>query len=233
MRQFSYLLEYVYKKLYLILNTGYLIHIMKINHVIKTLVLSDFFVNAGFSVFAPIFAIFVTGQIQGGSLQVVGFAAAIVQIAKISLEVPIARFLDKNHGEYDDFYSLILGSALIAMVPFMYLIATEVKHLYFISALYGIGIAFIVPPWYAIFSRHLDKLNESFEWSLDSIAIGIAGAGSAAIGGILAQKFGFNFVFIIGGIFAIFGGLNQIRIFRDLKAKVGTGEVLPKPDKTP
>lgn len=204
---------------------------MKINHVIRTLVLSDFFVNAGFSVFAPIFAIFVTKQISGGTLEVVGFAAAIVQIAKISLEVPIARFLDKNHGEYDDFYSLILGSVLIAVVPFMYLIATEVKHLYFISALYGAGIAFIVPPWYAIFSRHLDKLNESFEWSLDSVAIGIAGAGAAAVGGMLAQKFGFNFVFAIGGIFAIFGGLNQIRIFKDLRKKVGKGEVLPKPDK--
>src|SRR3989344_3823322 len=156
---------------------------MKINHVIKTLVLSDFFVNAGFSVFAPIFAIFITKQISGGTLEVVGFAAAIVQIAKISLEVPIAKFLDKNHGEYDDFYSLILGSSLIAIVPFLYLIATEVNHLYFISAIYGAGIAFIVPPWYAIFSRHIDKLNESIEWSLDSIAIGLAGAGAAAVGG--------------------------------------------------
>jgi len=206
---------------------------MRVNHVIKTLVLSDFFVNAGFSVFAPIFAIFITKQISGGTLEVVGFAAAIVQIAKISLEVPIARFLDKNHGEYDDFYSLILGSFLIAMVPFMYLIATEVKHIYFISALYGAGIAFIVPPWYAIFSRHLDKLNESFEWSLDSISIGIAGAGAAAVGGILAQKFGFNFVFIIGGIFAVFGGLNQIKIYKDLREKVGIGQVMPQPNKQP
>src|SRR3989344_5026119 len=206
---------------------------MRINHVIRTLVMSDFFVNAGFSVFAPIFAIFVTKQIDGGTLQVVGFAAAIVQIAKISLEIPIAKFLDKNHGEYDYFYSLILGSVFIAMVPFMYLIATEVRHIYFISVLYGIGIAFTVPPWYAIFSRHLDKLNESLEWSLDSVAIGLSGAGAAAVGGILAQRFGFNFVFIVGGIFAIFGGLNQIKIYKDLKEKVGTGQVMPQPDKTP
>ncbi|MBI2674311.1 MAG: MFS transporter [Candidatus Yanofskybacteria bacterium] len=206
---------------------------MRVNHVIKTLVLSDFFVNAGFSVFAPIFAIFVTQQIQGGSLQVVGFAAAIVQIVKVSLELPIAKFLDKNHGEYDDFYSMILGSVLIAMVPFMYLIATEVNHVYFISALYGAGIAFTVPPWYAIFSRHTDKLKESFEWSLDSVAIGISGAGAAAVGGILAQKFGFNFIFIIGGILAIFGGLNQIKIYKDLKEKVAQGQVVPQPEKTP
>src|SRR3990167_9155838 len=197
---------------------------MRVNHVIKTLVLSDFFVNAGFSVFAPVFAIFITQQIQGGCLQVVGFAAAIVQIAKITLEIPIAKFLDKNHGEYDDFYSLILGSVLIAMVPFLYLIATEVNHLYFISALYGTGIAL---------SRHIDKLKESFEWSLDSVAIGISGAGAAAIGGILAQKFGFNFIFFVGGIFAVFGGLNQIKIYKDLKEKVGTGQVMPQPNKQP
>jgi len=205
---------------------------MKINHVIKTLVLSDFFVNAGFSVFAPIFAIFITKQIQSGTIEVVGFAAAIVQIVKVSLEIPIARFLDKNHGEYDDFYSLIFGSFLVAMVPFMYLIATEVRHIYFISALYGAGIAFIVPPWYAIFSRHLDKLNESFEWSVDSVAIGIAAAGASAVGGILAQKFGFNFVFLIGGIFAVLGGINQIKIYKDLMEKVGRGQVTPRPDKS-
>jgi len=205
---------------------------MRVNHVIKTLVLSDFFVNAGFSVFAPIFAIFVTGQITGGTLEAVGFAAAIVQIVKVSLELPIAKFLDKNHGEYDDFYSLITGSFLIAMVPFLYMVATEVRHIYFISALYGAGIAFIVPPWYAIFSRHLDKMRESFEWSLDSVAIGVAGAGAAAIGGILAQKFGFNVIFLIAGVLAIFGGVNQIKIYKDLKEKVGQGEVMPKPDKT-
>lgn len=206
---------------------------MRINHVIRTLVLSDFFVNAGFSVFAPILAIFVTKQIQGGSLEVVGFAAAIVQIFKVGFEIPIAYFLDKDHGEFDDFYSMILGSFLIAMVPFMYLLATTVGHIYIISAMYGIGIAFLTPPWNAIFSRHLDKMHENIEWSLESVSIGIAGAGAAAIGGILAQRFGFNFVFLAGGLFAIFGAINQIKIFKDLKEKVSRGEVKPSPDRIP
>ena len=69
---------------------------MKINHVIKTLVISDFFVNAGFSVFAPIFAVFVTNQIEGGTLQVIGFGAALTQIFKASLQIPVARILDKK-----------------------------------------------------------------------------------------------------------------------------------------
>lgn len=204
---------------------------MKINHVIRTLVLSDFFINSGFSVFGPVFAIFITKQIAGGSLEVIGFATAIFQIFKSALQIPIARYLDKNHGEYDDFYSMIFGTMLIVLVPFAYLFATTANHIYLIQAVYGIGAAFTIPPWYAIFSRHLDKMRENVEWSMDSIAIGIGAATSAAIGGILAQKFGFQFVFIIGGVLAIFGGIQQLRIYRDLKGKVPRGGVKPLPDR--
>jgi MFS family permease len=173
---------------------------MKINSVIKTLVLSDFLINSGFSIFAPVFAIFVTNQIQNGSIQVVGFAAAIFQIFKSSLQVPIARILDKNHGEYDDFYSLVFGTFLMATIPFWYIFASEPVHIYIIQAIYGTGAAFAIPPWYAIFTRHIDKLQENVEWSMDSIAIGTSGALAAALGGILAGKFGFYFVFLIGGV---------------------------------
>ena len=203
---------------------------MRINHVVKTLVVSDFFINSGFAVFGPVFAVFVTKQITGGSLEVIGFAAAIFQIFKSGLQIPIARYLDKNHGEYDDYYSMIFGTSLIAIVPFLYLFASQAIHIYLIQALYGIGAAFAIPPWYAIFTRHVDKMRENVEWSMDSIAIGIGGATMAATGGILAQKFGFQTVFILGGLFAISGAFIQARIFRDIKEKVPQGEVKPQPD---
>lgn len=205
---------------------------MRVNHVIKTLVLSDFFMNAGFSVFAPVFAIFVTKQIDNGSMQVIGFAAALTQIFKAGLQIPIARYLDKNHGEYDDFYSMVGGSILVASVPFMYLFASLPKHIYIIQSLYGVGLAFAIPPWYAIFSRHLDKLKENIEWSMDSISIGIGAAAAAAVGGILATRFGFYFVFLLGGIFAVSSIFVQVKIYKDLKAKVGHGQVKPLPEKT-
>jgi len=204
---------------------------MKINHVIKTLVVSDFFINAGFSVFAPIFAVFVTKQIPDGSLQVIGFAAALTQIFKVTLQIPIAKYLDRNHGEYDDFYSMVIGSFLISIVPFLYLLATQPIHIYIFSSVYGIGLAFLVPPWYAIFTRHIDKMKENIEWSMDSVAIGIASAGTAALGGVLATKLGFQSVFILGGILAIFGSFQQLRIYKDLKAKVKQGVVKPQPDR--
>lgn len=202
---------------------------MKINHVIRSLVLGDFFINAGFSIFAPVFAIFVTRQISNGNLEVLGFAAAIVQIFKVLFEIPVAAYLDRNHGEYDDFYAMILGTMLVAVIPFMYLIATTPAHLYIISAIYGIGTAFTVPPWNAIFSRHLDKAHENIDWSIESVGIGIAGAGAAALSGILSQHFGFSFVFVVAGFLALIGATQQIRIYSDIRAKVPRGEVKPEP----
>lgn len=204
---------------------------MRINHVVKTLVLSDFFINSGFSVFAPIFAIFVTGQISGGSVEVVGFGAAITQIFKVGLQIPVARYLDRNHGEYDDFYSLIAGSSLAALVPFLYFFASSVTHIYIIQALYGMSLALAVPPWFAIFTRHIDKMQENIEWSFESVAIGISGAIAAALGGVLAQHIGFKHVFLVGGVLAVLGMIFQIQIFRDLKAKVSRGTVKPLPDR--
>lgn len=203
---------------------------MKISHVVRTLVLSDFLINSGFSIFAPILAVFITRQINGGSLEVVGFAVAIGQAFKVGIQIPVARILDRNHGEYDDFLSLFTGSLLIAMVPFLYYFATEVTHLYIIQAIYGTGAALAVPPWYAIFTRHIDRFKENMEWSMESVAIGISGAGAAALGGFLAQRLGFHTIFLIGGILAVIGATVEIFIFRDLKRRVARGVVKPERD---
>ncbi len=203
---------------------------MKINHVIRTLVTADFLVNSGFALFGPLFAVFVTQQIRDGSVEVVGFAAAITQIFKVGFQIPVARYLDRNHGEYDDFISMIAGTVIAVCVPFLYFLASSATHIYLIQAFYGIGLALAIPPWYAIFTRHIDKMHESVEWSLDSVAIGISGAAAAAIGGVLAQEIGFRSVFLIGGLLAAIGGAFQLGIFRDLKRKVSRGVVKPQPD---
>ena len=205
---------------------------MKINHAVKVLISSDFAINAGYSLFAPVFAIFITGQIVDGTAAVVGFAAAIAQLVKASLQIPIARYLDRNHGELDDFYSMVIGSFMIAVIPFMYLFATTAMHIYGIQVFYGIGAALAVPPWYAIFTRHIDKLQENVEWSLESVAIGISSAGAAAVGGIMVDRVGFQLVFILAGLFAVLGAAIQIKMFKDVRTHVARHTTKALPDKT-
>ena len=48
-----------------------------INKVVRVLIEADLVFFSAFGFFEPIFAVFVTDQIRGGNVKVVGFAAAI------------------------------------------------------------------------------------------------------------------------------------------------------------
>lgn len=166
----------------------------------------DFAINSAFGSFAPIFAIFLTTQIEGGNVQVAGFATAAYWISKSFLQLPIARFLDKTDGEKDDFYALFIGYLLGSFSIFLYLFASEPFHIYLIEAFLGVSMAVAVPAWYGIFTRHIDHNHTSFEWSLESVfSVGIATALSGALGGIIATQFGFNVLFIGAGILSLIG----------------------------
>ena len=205
---------------------------MRVNHTIRTLITGDFLINSGMSLFAPVFAIFITRQIADGTIEAVGFAVAITQIIKSVFQIPVARWLDKNHGEYDDFIAMITGSVIAISVPLLYLIASSVSHIYLIQIWAGLGLAIGIPPWFAIFTRHIDDNQANIEWSFESVAIGISGAGAAALSGILVSAYGFNSVFILGAFVAFIGMLIQIRIYKDLMRHVPRRQVEPHIDRS-
>lgn len=175
-----------------------------INPIVKIFVIADFFYNAAFASFAPVFAIFITGQIAGGSASVAGFATATYWVVKSIFQLPVARFLDRTDGERDDFWAMWAGYFFTGFIPLAYIFANEPWHLYVIQGIYGFLMAWLVPAWYSIFTRHVDKWRISFEWSLESVfSVGMAAAGAAALGGYLADKFGFEFLFLVSGLTAI------------------------------
>ncbi|HRY62310.1 MAG TPA: MFS transporter [Candidatus Paceibacterota bacterium] len=198
---------------------------MKINSVIKTLVMSDFVINSAFGLSAPIFAIFLVDNIQGGNAEVAGFAASVYWIAKSFLQLPIAEFLDKTDGEKDDFVVLVCGQVIASFSLFMYIFATLPWHIYAIEAFLGASMAFAVPAWYGIFTRHIDSGRTSFEWSLESVfSVGVATAISSALGGIIANRYGFNVLFVGAGLWALLGALSLILLYPHLKKSDGKGE---------
>ncbi len=175
-----------------------------INPIVKIFVIADFFYNAAFASFAPVFAIFITGQIVGGSASVAGFATATFWVVKSIFQLPVARFLDRTDGEKDDFWAMWAGYFFTGFIPLAYIFVNEPWHLYVIQGVYGFLMAWLVPAWYSIFTRHVDKWRISFEWSLESVfSVGMATAGAAALGGYLVDKFGFELLFLISGLTAI------------------------------
>lgn len=193
---------------------------MNISKVVKTLVGVDFAVNSAFGLFGPVFAIFLSQNLVGGNIEVAGFATAVYWMTKSVFQLPIAHFLDEKKGENDDFYALIGGYFGGSLAIFLYTFAVYPMHVYLIQALLGISMAFAVPAWYGIFTRHIDKFHESFEWSLESVfSVGVATALSGALGGIIASRFGFTALFLTASIISFLGSISLIFLKKHLLPK--------------
>jgi len=194
-----------------------------VNKIIKILMMSDFFLNLGWGLLSPIFALFVLQKITIGdpakAAEVAGFAALFYWISKSFMEIPIGRFLDKHNGEKDDYWFMMIGLFVVGLVPLGYLVSTQPWHIYVFQILHASGMAMTLPSWLAIFTRHIDKGKEAFEWSMETTAIG-AGAGIAGgFGGIVASVFGFNALFYFVSFLTILAGLLFLFIKNDVSVR--------------
>ncbi|MDD5043208.1 MAG: MFS transporter [Patescibacteria group bacterium] len=185
----------------------------KINKIIKILIFSDVLILGSFGFLNPIFAIFINDNIIGGSLEVAGIAAAIYLLVKASLQIPIGRYVDKDRKDKNDFWFLVVGSLLIAIVPILYSFSTFPWHIYLLQVVYGIGAAMSFTTWFALFTRHIDKFHEAYEWAVYDTATGITAGICAAIGGLLAERLGFNFIFYLTSIITLSGSFLLLAIY--------------------
>ena len=185
---------------------------IKINRLVKYFILSDLVLLAGLGIVAPIFSIFVVESIPGATLVTIGIAQAIYWILKSIIQIPLANFLDRTPGERDDFYILIVGLTITAFTLFSFAFVRTIAGIYFVEAFHAVGLAFYVVAWQTIFSKHLDRDRISFDWALDSTAVGVSSGVSGLLGGIIANWYGFTPVFVVGGILSGFSALVLILV---------------------
>ena len=193
------------------------------------MIFSDLFLNSGWGLIGPILAIFIVKNIQGGDVRVAGIAVGIYLIVKSVLQIPIAHYLDLNHGEKDDYYTLFIGTFLTALTPIIFIFATISWHIYIAQIIHAVGMAMAIPSWYAIFGRHIPKNREAFCWGLDSSALGLGAGITGIIGGTIAQAFGFVPLFIGVSVLNIIAALLFLFIIKDILPKVPHKKVLLLP----
>jgi len=191
----------------------------EINKVVKVLILTDIALVSGIGFVTPIFAIFLTQQIQGGNVKVAGYAAAIYWIVKSIITIPFGKYLDKNHGEKDDLYFILIGNILVSLAVFGYAFSRFPWHIYVLESIYAFGIAMNIPGFTAIFTRHIDKGKEAFEWSTHSASISLGSGIAGAVGGIIVFKFGFATLFLGVALFMFITAFLPLLIRKDVSSK--------------
>lgn len=190
-----------------------------INKVVKVLIFYDLILFFGWGLTAPILAIFIVESIKGGDIRVAGIAVGIYWLLKSLLQIPIGSYLDKNHGEKDDYYFLIGGTLLASFVPLGFIFATLPWHIYFLQSIHALAMAAATPAWGGIFTRHIEGGKEAQSWALDSSALGIGVGIAGIVGGITAKIFGFVPLFISVGILGIISALLCLLIRKELLPK--------------
>ena len=174
------------------------------NHTIKILLISDVFVLTAFGLMSPILAIFFKEDLTGGTIVAAGVASTIFMVVKSLVQLPFSRYVDRQKYHQRIMW-LMTGSLLIAIVPFLYILAKDITGIYLAQIMYGIGSGLAYPAWVELWTTHLDRRHESFEWSVYSSACGLGTAAAAVGGAVVAQYAGFNVTFLLVGIISLLG----------------------------
>ncbi len=189
-----------------------------INKTIAVLIASDFLLQAGWGLIGPIFAIFLLKQI-GVTVAMVGFIAATYWMTKSVVQPFLARILDANKGEADDYWFFVGGMFVANIIPIGYLFATQPWHIFALECVRGLAMSAVVPSSSALFTRHISRGWEAFSWSIDSTAVGIGAGFAGAVGGLLASAFGFRIVFVLVSAFGMLSTLILLLIRHKLYLK--------------
>ncbi|MBI2637423.1 MAG: hypothetical protein HYW88_00850, partial [Candidatus Sungbacteria bacterium] len=99
-------------KLTAVLKSIFRVTFPKLNQVILIIIFTDFMITTAAGLVIPVMALFVVG-IPGATISTVGFAISLYWIVKSILQIPIARWLDRNYGEIDDYYAMLIGISIV------------------------------------------------------------------------------------------------------------------------
>lgn len=182
-----------------------------INKIIKVLIFNNVVLNLAWGLVVPIFAIFILQNVAASNIaqtaKIIGLSELAFSITRILTQIPIGRYLDKNHGEKDDFWFMVIGTFIQAIIPIGFLFSSQPWHIYSLQVLHGLGASMAFPSWSAMFTRHIDKNKEGMEWSLQSTFAHIAVGVSAAAAGFAVAIFNFQLVFIFVSLFTLISGI--------------------------
>jgi MFS family permease len=189
-----------------------------INTAIKTLLIFIFLFNVAAGLYMPIIAIYISENIVGATLMVIGISLAIYSIVKSVFQILIAKKLDSTKDENNDFIFLLLGTFIAIIYSLGFLYIENTTHLYLLQILTGFADACIMASYYAIFSHHIDKDSQGFEWSLFSvIGLTVSAAIGGTIGGYIASNYGFSAIFILAAVFNAVAAVILILLFPYIK----------------
>ncbi len=175
---------------------------MNINSNIKFLLTTNGLILFSGALLGPIYALFV--KEVGGDILDAGFAGAAFAFSAGLVSLLVGRYGDaiKNKG-----FILSLGYIIIAIGFFVYEWVDSMALLLTAQVIIGIGEALYSPMFDALYSENLDDGKFSSEWGMWECMNYWTSCAAAVIGALFVKEFGFQNLFLIMGILALWSSI--------------------------
>jgi len=171
----------------------------KISPFVRAFITADSLMWSAINLSTPIFAIFVAEDVLGGNVETAAISFSVYYVVRVFAELITGRALQES-SDARKLNAMVLGIIVTGISYLGFAYVSSLSLLYFFQGLSGIGLGTLAPPKYALFSTHLDKGRESSEWGLYDASVFIGMGFAAALGGFLAEQYGFKILFIVSAV---------------------------------
>ena len=179
---------------------------------LRVLLLANGLILLAGGVFGPIYAVFVENI--GGDLLTAGTAYSAFALAAGVLIYFLSKWED--HVKHQE-KLVIIGYALNSIGCLGYLLIQRPWHLFVVQVILGLGEAISAPAYDGLYSRHLDKGKFVSEWGLWESMQWIVLAIAAALGGFIADTYGFRHLFVLMFLASFLGMCTAIILVKNKK----------------
>jgi predicted MFS family arabinose efflux permease len=168
----------------------------RMNPVVKAFIISEMLLWSSWNAIIPIFAIFAATQIPGGNTEVAAGSFSAYLIVRVIFELISGRYLSDSN-DTQKFVMSIIGIILMSVGYVGFAMTKNVFSLFLFYGVIGVGLGIASPAKNCLFSSHLDKNKEITEWSIYDGFVYMGMAMAAVIGGFVANRYGFTFLFYL------------------------------------
>lgn len=174
-------------------------HFLKADPIVRAYIISEMFLWSAWNFVLPLFSVFVTQEVRGGSIQLAASGFSIYLISRIIFELSCGIFFSKK-SDRKKIIVLIFGIILISASYYGFGIAQNVFQVFMFYIVFGAGMGIAAPVKSALFSVHLDKNKEATEWGIADAASAFAMALSSALAGFVVVVYSFRVLFFLAAI---------------------------------
>lgn len=173
----------------------------KRNSLIKALTANDIMFWGGDAFIGVILALFVVNFIDGATATHLGIAFMIQRVTNALVAIPIGRYFDSHKGYLDEVWGLTIASFFYGLVYVLLGFSTAIWQLYLAMFAFGVVRTIDLSSWRILFYGHISRgqVGEAtgMYQTLFSFGLGLC----MSLGGFAGERFGYNTVLIVGGLF--------------------------------